>query len=135
MKGENGAVTVVAAVMVGLISVLMAVLGGLAQVVVARDTAQMAADAAALAAAPVTFRPFGATGSATDEARRFAESNGGELTNCTGCGTDPSWESRVIEVEVSVEIDLLWFGTTSINAYSAAEFVPVQLLGAPWEDR
>lgn len=121
----------VAAAMVGLVAVLVAVLGGLSQVLIARDTAQMAADAAALAAAPVTFRSFGASGSATDEARRFAETNGGQLMSCSGCEWDPSWRRRVVEVEVSVETGLLWFGTTSVTAVAAAEFVPVQLLGAP----
>ena len=43
--------------------------------------AQAAADAAALAAAPVTFSPFGATGSASREAAIFAAANGSVCVN------------------------------------------------------
>ena len=96
MRGEGGSVAIVAAALIGLLAVLTAGLGGLAQVVAARDQAQMAADAAALAAAPVTFRQFGAKGSAHGEAGRFAEANGARLVGCAGCEIDASWQSRIV---------------------------------------
>lgn len=121
--------TVVVAAVVGLLAVLAAGLAGLAQIQLARATAQAAADSAALAAAPVTFRPFGATGSAVEEAGRFAAANGASLTGCAGCGFDPSWNPRVVQVEVEVEVDVLGLGSTTVSAVSAAEFDPVGLLG------
>jgi secretion/DNA translocation related TadE-like protein len=130
LTGERGSVTIVAAALIGLLAVLTAGLGGLAQVVAARDQAQMAADAAALAAAPVTFRPFGAKGSAHGEAGRFAEANGASLVRCTGCEPDASWQSRIVEVVVSVEVDVLGLGVSSVSATSAAEFNPILLLDA-----
>ena len=129
--GERGSVAIVAAALIGLLAVLTAGLGGLAQVVAARAQAQMAADAAALAAAPVTFGMFGAKGSAHAEAGRFAEANGARLVRCEGCEIDPSWQSRIVEVVVSVEVDVLGLGVSSVSAKSSAEFNPVLLLGAP----
>ena len=131
MTSERGSVAIVAAALIGLLAVLTAGLGGLAQVVAARGQAQMAADAAALAAAPVTFRMFGAHGSARGEAGRFAEANSARLVRCAGCESDPSWQSRIVEVVVSVEVNVLGLGVSSVSAKSAAEFNPVLLLGAP----
>lgn len=131
MIAERGSVAIVIAVLAGLLAVLAAGLGGIGQVVAARETAQLAADAAALAAAPVTFRPFGAGGSPVDEARRYAEVNGARLVRCTGCERDGSWHRRVVEVEVEVSVDVFVFGLGRVEATAAAEFVPVQLLGAP----
>jgi nucleotide-binding universal stress UspA family protein len=92
----------------------------------ARARAQMAADAAALAAAPVTFRPFGASGSAADEARRFAGRNGAALIECR-CVPDPSWRSRTVIVRVSVPADLVLLGATEATGWSSAEFDPTRL--------
>jgi len=92
----------------------------------ARARAQVAADAAALAAAPVTFRPFGAAGSAADEARRFAARNGATLIECR-CAPDPTWRSRAVMVHVSVSADLVLFGVTEATAWSSAEFDPTRL--------
>ena len=131
MNDDGGSVSIVAAVLVGLLAVLVAGLGGLGQVMAARQTAQVAADAAALAAAPVTFRSFGASGSPSDEARRFAEANGARLVQCSGCEVDRSWDRRVVEIEVAISVDLLLLGSTTVHAVAAAEFVPAQLLGAP----
>ena len=131
MRGEDGSVTVVLAAVVGLVAVLAVAVGGLSQVVAALDRAQTAADAAALAAAPVTFRPFGSSGDAVGEARRFARANGAELSRCTGCGVDRSWRVRTVEVEVAVVVDLLVLGRSTVTGVAAAEFSPIQLLGAP----
>ncbi len=92
----------------------------------ARARAQVAADAAALAAAPVTFRPFGAAGSAADEAGLFAASNGGTLLECR-CFHDPGWQSRRVTVLVGVRADLVLLGETEATAWSSAEFDPTRL--------
>jgi secretion/DNA translocation related TadE-like protein len=131
MTGERGSVTVVAVALVGFMALLAVALGGMGQVVAAQGKAQAAADAAALAAAPVTFRPFGATGSAYDEARSFAEANGARLVECRGCRVDRSWNRRIVEVTVRVDIEILGVGRSQVAAVSAAEFVPVQLLPPP----
>ena len=92
----------------------------------ARARAQVAADAAALAAAPVTFRPFGATGSAVDEARHFAGRNGGALLECR-CARDSSWRSRTVIVLVAVPVELVLLGPTEAKAWSSADFDPIRL--------
>ena len=92
----------------------------------ARSRAQVAADAAALAAAPVTFRPFGADGTAAEEAHRFASVNGGVLIECR-CSHDRSWRSRTVTVLVSVPADLVLLGSTAATAWSSADFDPIGL--------
>lgn len=93
----------------------------------AAGTAQTGADAAALAAAPVTFRPFGATGTARQEAARFAEENDVWLVSCT-CRHDPSWAARSVEVRVARNVRLLLFGSRRVEAVGRAEFAPAMLL-------
>ena len=89
--------------------------------------AQGAADAAALAAAPVTFRPFGAAGSARREATIFATANGAELVACR-CDPDPSWDARTAVVTVRRTFRVVLFGEQSVEATSRAEFMPARLL-------
>jgi len=89
--------------------------------------AEAAADAAALAAAPVTFHPFGAGGSARREAAIFAEANDGVLVGCV-CSPDPSWEPRTVVVTVRRTFRVVLFGEQSVEATSRAEFIPARLL-------
>ncbi len=100
---------------------------GAGQYLVAAGQAQTAADAAALAAAPVTFRPFGALGSAREEAAIFAAANNAALVSC-GCAQDPSWKNRTVEVTVRLPVRLVLFGHRSVHATSRAEFAPSRLL-------
>ncbi len=93
----------------------------------ARLQAAAAADAAALAAAPVTFRPFGAVGGPVAEARRLASANGAVLTGCT-CPIDRTWRPRVVEVVVERRVSLLGLGAITVRASSRAEFSPAALL-------
>jgi hypothetical protein len=86
-----------------------------------------AADAAALAAAPVTFRPFGANGSPAQEAARYASANQTRLVRCV-CPVDRSWNTRTVMVVVERRIDLPWLGTVSLRASSRATFEPSALL-------
>lgn len=119
------------AIGVGVASVVL-VLGlavGLAGAgVAAHISAANAADAAALAAAPVTFRPFGARGSPADEAARFAARNGARLISCR-CPVDRSWDARTVAVEVTKTLRLPVVGSLEIRAESRATFEPVLLLG------
>jgi hypothetical protein len=97
------------------------------QFLAARLQASAAADAAALAAAPATFRP-GAAGSPVDEASRFAAANGARLVSCR-CPIDERWRRRrvVVVVERSVRLPLL--GERRVRARSSAEFVPPMIGG------
>lgn len=100
---------------------------GVGQYLAGYARAQAAADAAALAAAPVTFRPFGAAGSAAEEAAMFALANGSRLVRCR-CNSNPSWEPRTVAVTVRGTFRVLLFGEQSVEATSRAEFIPARLL-------
>jgi len=114
---------------VGLLLVLVAWLTALAVVMRAHLDATTAADSAALAAAPVTFLPFGAKGSPTDEASRFAQLNGAELMWCR-CPLDSSFGTRTVEVRVAKIVDLPILGETTVQATGRAEFEPARLFEA-----
>jgi hypothetical protein len=114
-------------VIVGLAVVLATVLAGIGQVLGARVRAVTAADAAALAAVAVTFRPFGSDGDPAAEAARFAESHGAELVSCD-CEVDPTYEPRIVEVHVAVEVDVVGLGPRRVTADSRAVMEPLRLL-------
>jgi len=119
---ERGAISVlgVAVVAVTLVGALVGF--EVSRLVLARVQAQTAADAAALAAAPVTFAPFGAGGTPAEEAERFAMVNGATLESCL-CPPDPVWRARTVVVEVVVPVDGS-FIVTGVHARSAARFDP-----------
>lgn len=111
---------------VAVIGVLIAVAGGLVgigRLAAAHTQATVAADAAALAAAPLTFLG----GDAYAEAEAFAAANGARLSACR-CGSDGSFRARVVTVEVAMSVDLGLLGSHTVRARSAAEFDPMNLL-------
>ncbi|MEK7253097.1 MAG: Rv3654c family TadE-like protein [Actinomycetota bacterium] len=119
-----------AVALLGVIAVALVLAVGLAAVgtwLRARTEANAAADAAALAAAPVTFLPFGAKGTPAEEAARFAAINDTRLVWCV-CPPDPSWEPRTVEVEVEREVEIWPLGTFVVKGRGRAEFVPALLL-------
>ena len=128
MSADRGSVSVLMLGVAGLRLALTIALGAVGALLVGSAEAQAAADAAALAAAPVTFLPFGAEGTATAEAARFAARNGAVLTSCN-CRHDPSWSSRIVVVEVAVSKWIPPFGEITVMAAGRAEFVPAALLG------
>lgn len=95
------------------------------RLVAAHTQATAAADAAALAAAPLTF----AGGDPRSEAAAFATRNGARLEACR-CRLDRSLAARVVRVEVTKTIDLALFGSRTVRARAAAEFAPLDLIGA-----
>lgn len=114
----------------GLCVVLMLFIVGVSMVgavASAYATAASAADAAALASAPVTFLPFGATGTPQQEASRFAEANGTTLVSCS-CPVDPSWSKRTVSVSVVRTITLPIVGSLRVVATSRADFDPMKLV-------
>ena len=112
---------------IGVLLLLIVWLSALAIAMRANLDATTAADSAALAAAPVTFLPFGAEGSPADEAARFARLNGARLVWCR-CPPDQSFESRTVEVRVTKSVDLPVLGLIQVEATGRAEFVPAALL-------
>lgn len=130
MTGQRGAATLPLLGIVVLLVMLTLVLVDLGRYLGARLQAAAAADAAALAAAPVTFRPFGASGTAAAEASHFAEANGARLESCA-CSHDPTWETREVEVVVSRDVELFVFGGHTVTAASRAEFAPTRLVHPP----
>lgn len=120
---ERGSGTVLA---IGLLAVT--VVAGLAvvsatQIVVARTRAVAAADAAALAAAPMTFPPVAQGDSPVAIARDMAENNGARLIRCE-CVVLATFDPRAVEVEVEIAVDLIFLGPRVVRATSRAEFVP-----------
>ncbi|MGZ8785222.1 MAG: pilus assembly protein TadG-related protein, partial [Acidimicrobiia bacterium] len=65
---DRGSVSVMSIGLVGLLIVLGLMLGTAGHYLTVQSRVQAAADAAALAAAPVTFRPFGSAGNPAGEA-------------------------------------------------------------------
>lgn len=124
---ERGSISVVMAAIAGVVMLLAGALATVAGVQHARIRATTAADAAALAAAPVTFLPFGADGSPTEEAGRFARLNGASLIGCQ-CPIDRSFEPRVAVVQVRVTVGMPLLGAVAVEATGRAEFVPAALL-------
>jgi len=112
---------------VGMAVLLVAAVGSVGSGVTAYAKAAAGADAAALAAAPVTFRPFGATGSPRSEAAGFAAANGSRLVRCR-CPVNRSWVSRSVEVTVVRTLSILGIGEVTVRASSRATFDPSKLL-------
>jgi len=127
VRGDRGSAAVLLLAVAGLVLVLALGVADAGIALSARLQTAAAADAAALAAAPVTFRPFGAAGSPAMEARRLAAANGAVLTKCS-CPVDRSWRPRVVEVVVERRVELFGLGTITVRASSRAEFAPAALL-------
>ena len=127
MNRQRGAAALPVLGIVGLLIILAFVVSDVGRYLATRSHAVAAADAAALAAAPVTFRPYGATGSPTAEAARFAAANGARLLRCV-CRLDPSFTPRRVEVLVATTVDLSLFGRREVTAHSRAEFRPTDAL-------
>lgn len=130
MGTDRGSVTVFAVGALVLALVLAAGVTAIGQVLIARNRVIAAAEAGALAAAPVTFRPFGTTGSATDEATRLVHSNGATLVRCD-CRPDPGYGARAVIVTAAANVNVMGLRETKIEATAGAEFRPVALLLGP----
>jgi len=125
-NGEQGSATIGVA-LAGVVVILMIAVGAVGVGVATYIKAAGAADAAALAAAPVTFRPFGAAGTPTAEAARFARANGARLVTCR-CDVDRSWDTRTVVVTVTRSVSVIGIGEVTVRATSRATFEPTALL-------
>ena len=127
---ERGSVSVLMAAVAAVVMMLALMVGDVGLYLAGRARATAAADAAALAAAPVTFHGFGSSGSPASEAERFASLNGMAVTACE-CPLDPSWAPRSVSVVVAGPVDLIVFGRRTVSARAVAEFDPTRLVGEP----
>lgn len=124
---DEGGVVSLLVLAIGILVVVCALLiADVGVYVVGRTRAQVAADAAALAAAPATFRQAGSGGGPVDEAARFAGANGAQLVGCS-CQLDASWRERTVHVRVTVALKLLLLSVDAVSAVSSAEFQPTRL--------
>jgi len=124
---ERGSAALALIGVIGLVLVLAVGLGAVGAYLRARVEASTAADAAALAAAPVTFLPFGTKGTPAEEAIRFARLNGARAVTCV-CPVDRSWEPRTVEVRAERTIEIWPMGVFTVVGVGRAEFVPALLL-------
>jgi hypothetical protein len=125
LSGERGSMMLGFGVLV-LVLVLSLGIGAVGTGIAGYVHAAGAADAAALAAAPVTFRPFGARGSPAREASRFASANGTRLVSCD-CRVDRSWNERTVTVVVARSVAVPGLGNLEVRATSRATFEPAAL--------
>ncbi len=114
------------AALAGLAVLLCLLVTDVAVIVAKREQLATAAEAAALAAAPLTFNEFATGGDPVRAARQVATANGAGLVSCS-CSYDHSWAPRTVVVRVSAEIDLRLLGSRNLFAVAAAEFRPVAL--------
>lgn len=126
MSGEHGAAAVLVAALCCVAVTMALVVGSIGQVLTAAGRARAAADAAALAAAPMTFDPEAGPTAPTAEAHRFARANGADLVACS-CPRDPSFRTRTVSVIVEVGVRTALFGTHRVRASSRARFTPTTL--------
>jgi hypothetical protein len=122
--GQRGASSLLAVAATGLAIVLAALVLDVALLVGHRLQMAAAADAAALAAAPVTFRGFGTTLSPRGEAAAIARANGARLVTCA-CAVDTSLRVRSVRVVVAADAHLLFFGRQRVTAESVATYTPI----------
>ncbi len=101
-RRDRGSVTVVAAAVMALVAVLTMGAADVGKALVARERAQAAADAAALAAAQELVMPTGRV--PAELAAEYAARNGADLVRCA-CEADSS--EAVVEARVAVGALLL----------------------------
>jgi hypothetical protein len=123
---DRGASSLLVVAAAGLAVVLAALVIDVGLLVAHRLRVAAAADAAALAAAPVTFRRFGAAADPRSEAAAIARQNDAVLVSCV-CGINTSLATRSVRVVVAADIDLVFFGRQRVTAESAASYTPIRL--------
>lgn len=127
MKVERGSAGVAIAAAIAVVAVLSVAVAGLGSLFAARTQAQIAADAASLAAAVATYPPA-SDRSPEAAAGNMAHGNGAVVLACR-CSRDGSLSVRTAEVITAVSVDLPVFGEVTARATSRAEFDPWLWLG------
>jgi Flp pilus assembly protein TadG len=127
MSSERGAMAVVMAGIIALLSVVVVATASLGVAYSARVQANIAADAGALAAAVATYPGVGRQ-SPAKEAQAVVARNGARLVSCA-CRVDPALSVRVVLVVAAVVVNVPVFGDLEIRGVSRAEFDPGRWLG------
>lgn len=130
MRDEHGLATLIVSGLLVVAVLLSMLIVDVARVSAARASLTAAADAAALAAAPATFADFGAGWDPHRAAAETAAANGSRLVECV-CPIDRTWAARTVWVVVAGEVELALLGSRHLEAISAAEFKPVELVENP----
>jgi hypothetical protein len=123
-RGAAGVVLLAVVVVAMAMTVVVADIGGY---LAARLQAVAAADAAALAAAPITFAPFGAGEAPAVVAAEIAAANGARLVECR-CPVDRTWAPRRVDVVAVHPVSLVLFGALEVRGRGAADFDPRALV-------
>lgn len=116
---ERGSASLLAVTVSMVVVVASLAAADFARLVDVRLRALAAADAAALAAAPLTM-----TGNPVAEAERFAELNQARLVSCE-CPVDPSPVARWVTVVVEIPVDTWIIPARMVTAVASAEFDPL----------
>jgi secretion/DNA translocation related TadE-like protein len=116
---ERGSASLLGAAVIAVTLLLGLAGASAAGLVGARLEVQAAADAAALAAAPLTYTG----GDPAAEAARFAAANGARLVSCE-CRRDPRPVARVVTVVVEAGVHGGLLGRVTLRAEAQAEYVP-----------
>ena len=124
MSSERGGANLLVAALLVMGTVLALLIVDVAHIVREHARLAAAADAAALAAAPLTFAPFGGQNDPTAAAASLAEHNGTRLVECR-CVRNRSWSRRQVFVTVAATVDLLILGRRELEVAAGAEFRPV----------
>lgn len=127
MTGDSGSAPMLWFLLVPVIAVVAVATAGLGLAYSARTQAQVASDAAALAAAAATYPPAADVGPLL-RARSAAAANGAVLASCR-CPVDSSLQARTVTVVTYVTVDTPLFGSLRLHAGSRAEFDPRLWLG------
>ena len=116
---ERGSASLLAVAVSVVVVVASLVATDIARMVDVRLKALAAADAAALAAAPLTI-----DGNPVAEATRFAQLNQARLVSCK-CPVDPSPIVRWVTVVVEIPVDTWIIPARVVTAVANAEFDPL----------
>ena len=121
-SNEPGSATLLAVAVVAVVAMLALVAVDIGVLLRTRLVAATAADAGALAAAPLTFAP--GFGDPAAEAARLVTENGARLVACD-CAVDRTWTERTVTVVASASALTYLAGTVTLTVGSRAEFDPV----------
>ena len=123
---QSGGATLLVGSLLAVAVVVAGLVADVAYVAAARANLTTAADAAALAAAPLTFARFGDESRPDRAAVAIAAEMGVRLEACH-CDIDRSWAPRTVVVVVAADVNLLILRDRNLRATAAAEFRPVDL--------
>lgn len=123
---QHGSATLLVGGVLALSLLATALVVDVAEIVATRAKLTAAADAAALAAAPLTFASFGSGSRPQGAAATVAGDNGARLETCL-CQVNRSWDARTVVVVVVADADLRLLPDRRLRATAAAEFRPVDL--------